>query len=415
MIPPDSRIAPGSGVEDGGDAGFLRLATVILRRWKLILLVTAATTVLTAALVFSLPRTWTSRVVLVPSSSGSGDSRLQMLASAIPGLAGRLGSAGGGGAGSTVVSAIVDSEAVRDSVGNAARQNGHTTLDERELRKLLKKAATVDIDPVDRSIAIEITTRDRELSRNLAAAYPDAVNSIATSIAIEAASHKRATLERQIEVAQENLQRTQEVLLEYQVRTGTPQIQEQARQTVIAAAELQRTVTQAELRVAELARVTTPDNPEYRAAVAQLSNLRGQLRRLATEGSDVLLSRSDLPAVQIELARRLRDYAKDEQAYTGLSAALLDAQLDLTERLEVVSVLDAANLPDKPSGPRRALMLVLAVMTGGMAGLFLAYTSEYMAAVRRARPDEPFFVEWDRMRQGRGGARAGNGRSVKPG
>ena len=172
----------------------------------------------------------TARVVLVPSSSG-GDSRLQGLAGqlGIPGLS-ALAGLRGGNSGQTVA-AIVNSKAVRDSVGERARQAGHTTLSPKQMERLLKSGAEVDNDLVNRSITVEVTTRDPRLSQRLAAAFPDAVNAIATSIAIEAATHKRSTVERQIEVARQNLQVSQRALLEYQERTGTPQIQEQARQT----------------------------------------------------------------------------------------------------------------------------------------------------------------------------------------
>lgn len=409
----DSRISSEPFPAPQEEPTLLHLAGVLLRRRRIIIVMVVLFTGLFGLMAFTTPRTWTARVVLVPSSSG-GDSRLQALAGqlAIPGLS-ALAGVRGGNSGQTVA-AIVNSKAVRDSVGERARQAGHTALSRRQMQKLLKSGAEVDNDLVNRSIAVEVTTRDPRLSQRLAAGFPDAVNAIATSIAIEAAAHKRSTVERQIEVARQNLQTSQRALLDYQERTGTPQIQEQARQTVAAMGELQRAITQQELEVARLARVATPDNPAYRSAVAQLGTLRGQLRRLTTEGSEVLLAKGDLPAMQIELARRLRDYTKDEQMYTALTAEMLDTQLDLADQVEVVSVLDAPELPVEPSGPRRALLLVLGAMMGGMLGLCLAFASEYVSAARRARPHEPFFQEWDRMRAALpGGRRTRNGRAAE--
>jgi uncharacterized protein involved in exopolysaccharide biosynthesis len=387
------------------EATLLDLAAVVLRRWKLIAGVTLVFIVLAVVLALLIPRTWSSKVVLVPSSSG-GDSRLSALASqlAIPGIASRLGSLGGTGSGQSVVAAIVNSRAVRDSVAQEARRHRYTTLSRKALNKLLKRGTTVDSDPVERSVTIEVTARDPLLAQRLASAFPGAVNAIASQIAFEAAAHKRETVERQIAAARQGLLAAQRALIEYQNQTGTPQIQEQARQTVAAAAELQRSVTAQEIRVAQLSRVTTPDNPEFRSAQAQLATLRGQLHRLTTEGGEVFLSRGSLPRVQVELARRLRDYATAEQINTSLTAELIDAQMDLSNNLEVVSVLDAPELPDIPAGPRRKLMVILGAMLGLMAGLFAAYLADHLAATRQARPDEPFFVEWDRLR-GRKGRR----------
>jgi uncharacterized protein involved in exopolysaccharide biosynthesis len=306
----------------------------------------------------------------------------------------------GGGNAAQSVAAIVKSQALRDSVSAHVRRTRQVDMSRRDLARLLKRNTSVGTDPVSRAIAIEVTTHDRAQAQRLAAAFPRAVNVIATEIALEAAAHKRETVEAQITLARQNLERSQARLLEFQQRTGTPQIQEQARQSVAAAAELQRAVTQQELTVAQLRRVATNDNPEYQAALSQLSNLRGQLRRLTSEGSEVFLSGRALPSMQLELAQRMRDYQKDEQVYSMLTADLMDAQLDLRDNLEVVSVLDAASLPERPSGPPRALIVVLGLFMGGVMGLFLAYAAEYMEKARRTRPDEPFFTELNRFRRG---------------
>lgn len=408
MTPTPSRIDLPAGEPAPREATFLDVAAVLLRRWKLVAGATLAGMLLFGVLAFTLPRSWTARVVLVPSSGG-GD-RLQMLASqlAIPALAGRFG---GNNAGQSVA-AIVKSRALLDSVSVHVRSRRQTTLGPRPLARLLRRGTRVGTDPISRSITIDVTTHDRGLSQRLAAAFPEAVNAIATSIALDAAAHKRETLERQIEVARENLRRSQQALVSYQERTGTPQIQEQARQTVAASAELQRAITAQELRVAQLRRVATPDNPAYTSAVAQLETLRGQLRRMSREGSDVFLSRGALPAMQVELANRMRDFTKDEQIYTMLTADLVDNQLDLSDNLEVVSVLEAPGLPELPSGPHKALLLVLGTLLGGMAGVLWALIGDFLARARTARPDEPFFVEWERFRRRRAAApaTASNGR-----
>jgi len=399
-----TRLPDDDGVGGEPQPSLLGFAALVLRHLRLIVTTTVVVAVLSVVLALAIPRTWTSRVVLVPSSGGGGDSRMQMLASQL-GMAG-LAAGRGGGNSSQSLAAIVKSKALLDSVSQHARATRQVNLSKKALDRLLKNGTSVGTDPVSRAMAIEVTAKDPVMAQRLASAFPAAVNAIATEIALEAAAHKRATLEQQLELARANLSRSQQALLAFQERTGTPQIQEQARQSVAAAAELQRAVTQQEVRVSQLRRVATPDNPELRSAMAQLETLRGQLRRLASDGSEVFLSGRALPGVQLELAQRMRNYQKDEQVYSMLTADLMDAQLDLRDNLAVVSVLDAPAVPEIPSGPHRTLIVIVGTMLGGLLGLFGAYLAESLQNARAAHPDEPLFVELKRLAR----ARQGNGR-----
>lgn len=398
---------PAARADDAAaDASVLDFAAVLLRRWKVIAASTLLFTALAALAAYTMPRTYTSRVVLVPSSGGGSDSRFQLLASQlqVPGLAAGVARAGNPG----MVTAIVKSQAVRDSVRVRLAADGGPAPDRALLAAALKSVA-VETDPVDRSVKVDVVARDPRLAQRVAKQFPQAVNAIATSVAIQTAENRAETVQRQLAIAQANLQRSQRALTEYQQRTGTPAIQEQARQSVAAAGDLQREIAQQQVVVAGLRASSTPENPEYRAAVRRLNALRGQLSQL-TQGGELFPSRSALPAVQMELARRMREFEKDQQIYLTLTGELVDAQMNLREDLAVVSVLDAPALPDAPSGPRRGLLIVLGVMLGGVIGLFLAYAADYVAGMRRTRPDEPFFVEWDRLRGA--GRRAPNGRGV---
>jgi tyrosine-protein kinase Etk/Wzc len=404
MTPTQPRLTASGAAGGAAEPTVLDLAALALRRRRLVLGSMLVMTLLAGLYAFSRPRTWTSGVVVVPSASG-GDSRGQVLASQL-GLAALAGRVGGGGSGQSVP-AIMKSKALRDSVSAYMRASHQTTLSRKALDKLLKRATSVGTDQATRAVSIDVTTTDPHLSQRLASAFPAAVNAIASRTALDAASHRREILERQIQLARQHLVRSQRALLTFQEQTGAPQIQEQARQTVAAGAELQRTITQQELKVAQLSRVSTPDNPEYRAAAAQLATLRGQLRRLTNQGSEVFLSGRALPGVQLEMAQRLRDYTTDEQIYTMLTSDLVDAQLDLRNDLEVVSVLDATELPDRPSGPHRILLLLAGMILGSLLGLFLAYCADYLARARDAGPDEPFFSELKRLRGGGEADRAG--------
>jgi uncharacterized protein involved in exopolysaccharide biosynthesis len=106
------------------------------------------------------------------------------------------------------------------------------------------------------------------------------------------------------------------------------------------------------------------------------------------------------------MLRLTRDFTKNEQIYLSLTAELASAQMDASEDLAVVSVLDSPQPPETPSGPRRKLLVMLGAMLGLVLGLLIAYVIDYFSSARAAAPDEPFFVEWDRLRGTRNGRTA---------
>ncbi|MFL5539084.1 MAG: GNVR domain-containing protein [Longimicrobiaceae bacterium] len=396
-IPPHglAPLDPRPGASPNGaepEVRLLDLSAVLLREWKLIAAVALLAAAVALAMALLTPRSWTSAVVVVPASS-QGDSRAQLIAAQlrIPALGGMAGASSN----QALIDAILRSNALKDSViGRVAPRAG--PAERRRLRRILDQSTAIRSNPTDRSVAVAVTADEPRLAARLAAQYPDVINEIATRLAVQTAERKRDALERQLVDARNRLVRSEEALRGYERSTGTPAVEEQARSSVEAAAELQRGISMQELVVAELRRTATPDNPRLRAAEAQLASQREQLRRLTGGGGgSVFLGTRELPDLKLGYTRLFREYTKDEQIYIALTASLASAQVDTNDDVAVVSVLDAAQVPDLPSGPRRKLMLMVGVLFGVLAGMVLAFAREFVRRARRDPGSEPFFDAWN--------------------
>ena len=401
-VPPHglAPLDPRPGVSPNGgepEVRLLDLSAVVLRAWKLIALLALLAGAAAAALALATPRSWTSQVVVVTSSSG-GDSRAQLIAAQLrlpSGLGGALGGLGGAGQNQALIEAILRSNTLRDSViRRVAPRAGQAEF--RRLRKLLKKNTAVRSNPSDRSVTVEVTMTDPRVAARYASQYPDLINEIATRLSVQTAMSKRNALERQLADARNRLVRSEERLRSYEQATNTPAVEEQARSSVNAAAELQRAIIEQELVVAQIGRSATPDNPRLRAAQAQLGALRGQLARMNAGGGrdDMFLGAREIPGLKLNYLRLYREFAKDEQIYVALTASLASAQLDTSDDLAVVSVLDDAAVPDKPSGPHRKLMVIGGLLFGALAGMVLAFFREFVRRARTQPESEPFFDAW---------------------
>jgi len=392
LAPLDPR--PGASPNGGEpEVRLLDLSAVVLRAWKLVAGVSLLAGLAAAALALSTPRSWTSGVVVVPSS-GQGDSRAQLIAAQLKLPVGGLGGLAGAGQNQALVEAILRSNSLRDSViGRVYPRAG--SAQRRKLRKLLKRNTAVRSNPSDRSVAVQVTMDDPRLAARFAAQFPGVINEIATRLSVQTAIRKRDALERQLVDARNRLVASEERLRAYEKATHTPAVEEQARRSVDAAAELQRAIIAQELVVAQIRRSATPGNPRLTAAEAQLATLRGQLERLNSGGQgDVFLGARELPDLKLGYTRVYREYTKDEQVYVALTASLAGAQVDTNDDVAVVSVLDDAAVPDEPSGPHRKLMVIVGLLFGALAGMVLAFTREFVRRARSRPESEPFFDAW---------------------
>ncbi|HET7459888.1 MAG TPA: GNVR domain-containing protein [Longimicrobium sp.] len=387
---------------------------VLLRYWKRVALATLLGALLLLGYGLLQQRRYTSRVVMVPSSAGGGDSRAQAIAAQLrlPGIAG-IG--GQGGSSQLLVQSILRSQALRDSVSARVRAlRGKDAVPTAALPAVLRTGLAVESDPNTRSASVTVTAPDPRLAAAVAGQVPEAVNSIVNALAVETAVRRREGLDRQVDDARRQLAQSENRLRAFQERHGIPDVQEQARQTVDASAELRQQISQAEVRVAMLARTSTPDNPQYRAAVAQLETLRGQLSRMGSERGDLLLSRGAIPEIRLEAQRLMREYTKDEQVYLAVTAEMAGVQADVGQDLAVVSVLDRPEVPEAPSGPRLGLLAIAGAMLGLTLGVAAAFVSDYFRRARTAPEYQDFFSEWDHVRGAALRGRGGNGRTRQP-
>jgi uncharacterized protein involved in exopolysaccharide biosynthesis len=375
----------------------LDLLAVLVREWRTVLGALAAALLLSLLLLLFLPRSYSARTVLVLSKDQS-QSPVSLAASQIGvALTGALGNAN---TNKQLVSAILKSRALQDSIATRIVPEADTVARDR-VRATIVKSTEVK-EEGDGSISVVVKSREAEAAARIANAFPTAVNAIVVAIGSHDARERRTFLEQQLATARERLEASQARLIEFAQSEDAPEIQEQARRTVETAATLQQAIIQSEIRVAQLRRTATASNPELQAAEAELSAQRAQLRRLTSgerNDSRLLLSLRESPKLKAANLRLMREFTKDEQVYLALTAALAETGIDVNNNLPVVSVLDVARIPPHPSSPDPRLVLGLAIALGLALGVAAAFIRDYAGAVRRDPEAEPFFEAWDQVKR----------------
>lgn len=375
------------------EVSLLSLATVLLRRWRVVAWTTVGVVLLGLVAALLRPDRYTANVVMVPpASQGAATSAVALQLAGLPGM-GRLG-----GAGPRLVSVIAQSRSLADSlVARLSGTSGSSGERAAAIRKLLLR--TVVTERPDGSIVVKVTGRDPRLAAEVANAMPPLINSFSVRIGEEAAEHRQEFLEGQLRRARERLDASERRLVAFQRGRNAPEIQEQSRQTIDAASRLQGQITEQELRVSQLRRSATADNPALRSAIGDLDLLRGQLRRMtAGGGGQLFIPFQESAGLKAEVARLTRAYAQDEKMYVALAASLSEAQVDVQNDLPVLSVLDRALVPTAPSGVGLPMILAVAAVLGVLLGIIAAFVVDFLARADRVPEGRGFLAAWAQLK-----------------
>jgi uncharacterized protein involved in exopolysaccharide biosynthesis len=391
---------PGGSASPARDVRLLDLVAVLLRRRRLVAGFTIAAGALGLVGVLLQPPVYKARTVLVPYPEQNGSS-LSFAGGDLP--AGLPQILGGGGSESTrLFEAVLKSKALRDTV--AFRLARRDSVRRGEIYRALGPGARLKYDKLDNSMTVEISAGQAALAQQVANAVPTAINDIAAQMRSGGAAYRERFLREQLVAAREDLVQTEQRLLTFQSGRGTPDIEEQSRQTVAAAAALQEGIGELEVRVAQLRRSVTPGNPALRAAETELATRRAQLRRLAAgqAGNPVFVPLRESPELKVAATRLAREYAANEQVYGALTAALAQSQIDANNRLPALAVLDRADLPTTRDRGRALLVLVASLLAGLIMGVAAAFMREHLA-LAGSREGEPFEAAWREFKSDFGG------------
>jgi uncharacterized protein involved in exopolysaccharide biosynthesis len=397
---------------DGGDErlnGMREQTTLdtlgaVLRGWRTVL--GCAVAALVAAVIVTLvtPSRYVTRTVLVPAAEPQ--SRNSMLLSQLPGgIGGLLGIGGANSSADRLIGALLKSRTLLDTI---AAHVGRTTAEQREIRRLLDKKVRLQRSQ-DGTVTVDVTADDPQLAARIANAFPVMLNEAIARVSREAATRRRAFIQDQLRVAREDLVQSEERMLQFQQKRSTPDLPEQARRTIDAAAELQTEIYRAELEVAQLRRVATADNPDLRAAEATLAARREQLRRLASSqasANGVLIPMGQGAELRMAATRLLREYATDEKIYESLTAAQAEAQIAANDNMPVLSVLDPAEPPPGPTLP--IVPLFVSPIFGLLLGCGLVVVRDAAQRMKAREEGAAFFDAWASFKRDvrRGGRRA---------
>lgn len=392
----DSNVATGSAVpiprvERVGrnrEMDSLDLLLVLSRHKKQIVTITLGAAILAAIVALLLPKTYTATTTILPPQEN------QSAATALVGQIGVLSGLSGTDLGlknpSDLFVALLKSRSVQDGIVNQYDlQRVYWVKQYDDARKKLDGRSNISAGD-EGLISISVSDGDPRRAAGLANAYVDQLRKLNQGLAVSEAAQRRLFYEQKLADEREDLAKSELGLKQAQEKSGLIQPDAQGRAIVDAVASTRAQVGIKEVQLQAMRTYATPNNPDLKRAEQELAGLRGQLAQLerstgALGNGNLEIPTRRLPEVELDYIHRARDLKYHEALYDFLSKQLEAARIDEAKEAVVVQVVDKAVPPEKKSGPRRTLIVLVAMA----AAFLMACLWALLAEVFRRRQQDP--------------------------
>jgi tyrosine-protein kinase Etk/Wzc len=352
----------------------LDLLLILAARKRLILLSSAIGLLVFGLCVYFVVRPmYTGVAVIMPPQ------QQQSSASALMGQFGALASMSGIGSSlglknpNDLYIGILQSQTVADSL---VRQFGLMQLYH---QKLLSRTRAVlanrskFVSGKDNLIKISVEDHDPHRAADMANAYVSELYSLNNRLAFTEASQRRFFFEQQLAQEKDRLADAEVALKKTQEATGVIAPSGQTQTIIRQIAELKAQITSREVQLDALRMSSTEQNPDVVRLTAELASLRQQERDLENGPGkhvpgDISISAANVPGVGLEYIRKERDVKYHQLLFDLLARQYEAARIDEAKSVPVIQVVDRASVPDRKSGPFRALWTLL----GGFLGFVLS-------------------------------------------
>lgn len=360
-----------------------RLARLAWQNRMDLLRVNAIVGLLAVAVVLLLPRWYTSSVTLVPAP---GDAATPDFTGAGAMIASRSLSLDSGPTPQDQLKMIVMSRAVADSV--IRRLDLATRWNVKGLDRTRERLAdhTNITTPKQGQLIVEAEAQSPRLARDLAVAYTEFAASEGRRLKQSLATQRRIYLEARLGELEREIGAASNAVERFEQSHKMVALPDQTRETMDAAGLIQTQAALVQTELVAARRYFTEQSPEVAVLSDRLKELNRQLRELTSHGGALLLKSDDMPALKQDYLRLTREQQSLMAVSELLRRVYEQARVEESNPVPMFSVLDAAEIPERHSSPRRGLTVAIALALSLTASLGLLYTQGSLALLTRRLP-----------------------------
>ena len=209
------------------------------------------------------------------------------------------------------------------------------------------------------------------------------------TLAVTEASQRRLFFEQQLKAAQDDLIHAEDNLKQTQQRTGILEIGSQASVMIQQAAGLRAAIASKKAEIESMRQFATEQNPGMIDAQQELRTLQNQLAAMDVSNQessgDLTALKGSVTQASLDYVRALREVGYRQTLYDLLLRQYEIARVDEAKEGPTVQIVDPGSVPDRPSFPPRAWIIVGAVVLALPLSLLLAVIAEVAAICRAQR------------------------------
>lgn len=362
-------------VEQADEINLLDLLQTVVDNLRLLVLGPLAVGLTALGISFAVPPTFTAKTQFIPPQQQQS-AAASMLAS-LGSLSGLAGAAAGIKNPADQYVAFLKSNAVKDALIERFGLMGRWELKTRTDVRMALDGIVRTASGKDGLMTIEVDDKDPQFAAQLANAHVEELGALLGRLAVTEAQQRRLFFEKQLNLAKENLARAESLLRNAGVSERV--LKSSPTSAVAAVATLKAQVTAQEVKLGAMRGYLAEGAPDFKQALNELASLRFQLAKL--EKDDVSSGNS----VQGDYINRYRDFKYHETLFELFAKQYEIARVDEAREGAVIQVLDVAQVPDRKSKPKKALVAMIATLASGFALLLFVFVRQ---ALRNAAADQ---------------------------
>ena len=340
-------------------------------------------TILTAIISFILPKTYTSESVIVPvtkSSSGSGLSAIAAMAGlpvedqATANVVAVLNS-------NTLRERVVKDLNLLDEILKDKKNEFKRQYQEAGIR--LKNNIKINEDKKNGTIKIEVDWKDPDIAQKINESIIKNLRQILNEKSFTVAKMNRIFYENELNKTLESLKLAMNKLNEYQ-KTKKVIMPEQRLQSQLALyGSLISGKIELEGKLRNLSNIYNPEAPQIKEIQTRLAYINQKISEI--EGEINTKSPISTEKTLEALPDYMQLYLQVQQLkgkYEVLAKLLEQSRLDELKENLYVEVIDNPTYPEKPSKPKKKLMVALAFVSSLFLAIFIVFIREYIRSRR---------------------------------
>jgi uncharacterized protein involved in exopolysaccharide biosynthesis len=272
-----------------------------------------------------------------------------------------------------------------------------------DCREKLTALTTIKEIPSSGIIDITVIDRDRYRARDLTEAYVEELDKLVNSLSTSSARREREFLEQRLTSIKADLDASSRALSQFSSRNATINPQNQGQSLLESAARLENDLVTARSELSGLKAQYTDDNVRVREARARIDELQSQLRMMGSSSNEkdsvtldpgqIYPSIRQLPILGVTYSDLSRQLTMQEGIYEVLTRQYELAKVEEAKEIPPVKVLDEPEVAERKSRPHRLIIVILATLVSGFAGMIWIIAGKFWKITDDSHPTKSFVLE----------------------